>query len=405
MTNRTNEPDKRCLRRSTLFLVLIVLTGCQSSFSPQIARFDVAPSAVTVGDPVKLSWRGSGAATCTLKTGQRTFTPKNCDQGEFTEQYTQAGMFGAELVYTAQDGLTLSEEREVTVRAAETSFTTEQDGLSVTFKASFEASVPEDVPAITAFTWDFGDGQTGSGARVTHRYARAGDYLVTLTRVQGAQQAHSSQKIAVAANPDRLTLFSGNDLAAWELVGDGAANWRLEGDYAEVKPGKRVGDNNLRTKKVFGDFQLHLEFWVPKTPPGTPEQARGNSGVYLQGRYEVQILDSFGRTLRGQNDAGAIYEIQDAGQNASLPPETWQRYDIKFRAARFEGGKKVQDARVSVFWNGQVVHENTVIPRPTRLGTPEVGAEVDAAGILTGPIVFQDHGYRVRFRNVWLEPL
>ena len=122
--------------------------------------------------------------------------------------------------------------------------------------------------------------------------------------------------------------------------------------------------------------------------------------MYLQGRYEVQILDSFGGTLSGQNDAGAVYEVADAAANASLPAETWQTYDVTFRAARFSGGQKLEPARVSVLWNGQLVQDNLEIPGPTRLGSPETGD-----GVLTGPVVLQDHGDRVRYRNVWIEPL
>ncbi len=403
----TQAPTNTCLSRPTarfsrslpgLFIVLLLgLAACQKNVSPPTASFGVAPAAVSVGDPVTLSWRGMGAASCTLTTGQEQLTPENCDRGSLIARYDQAGTFLAELAYTFPDGSTLSRAAPVTVRA-DSSFSAEQDGLSVTFE------VPAAEPNRTTFAWDFGDGETGSGARVTHRYARTGDYLVTLTTTGAGQPVRRSRTITVEASAERMTLFSGNGLAAWERVRGGAANWRLAGDYVEVKPGKRVGENSLRTKETFGDFRLHLEFWVPKTSPGTPEQARGNSGVYLQGRYEVQILDSYGRTLSGQNDAGAIYEVRDATQNASLPPETWQSYDLEFRAARFRGEKKLADARVRVFWNGQLVQDDTIIPGPTRLGTPEAGA-ANAAGVLEGPIVLQDHGDRVRFRNLWLEPL
>lgn len=393
----------------TAFVAALGLAACQNT-APPASYFDAVPAEVTVGDPVTLSWRSTGAATCTLTTGQRLLTPKNCDQGEVTERYDRAGTFLTELAYT-EGGVTLIRTAEVTVRAAakgSEGFTAQHGGLSVTFAA--KASAPD-----TRFTWTFGDGQTGSGAHVVHRYARAGAYLVTLTHTTGTdetQPTSSSRTVTVAAPekepeavPGQTVLFSGDGLTAWKRVRGGAANWHLEGDYAEVKPGRSVGDNNLRTKETFGDFRLHLEFWVPKTPPGTSEQAQGNSGVYLQGRYEVQILNAYGHTLSGQNDAGAIYEVKDASQNASLPPETWQRYDVAFRAARFENGKKVKAARVSVWWNGQLVQDETVIPGPTRLGDPETSAAADAAGVLAGPIVLQDHGHRVRFRNLWVEAL
>lgn len=246
---------------------------------------------------------------------------------------------------------------------------------------------------------------------VTEQYAEAGSYVAEFAVRGAGQEVRRSQTITVtgaASNPSpvpnptpgRVTLFSGDGLGAWELKRGGAANWRTEADFFEVTPGNSVGDHDLRTKTSFGDFRLHLEFWTPQTPPGTAEQARGNSGVYLQGRYEVQILDSFGGTLSGQNDAGAVYEVADAAANASLPAETWQTYDVTFRAARFSGGQKLEPARVSVLWNGQLVHDNLEIPGPTRLGGPETGD-----GVLTGPVVLQDHGDRVRYRNVWIEPL
>lgn len=403
--NHANKPSVRHLTRNLYLLLsttLLGLTACQETPTSLATHFDAVPTELTVGDSVTLSWRGAGTAACTLTTGQRSVTPKNCDQGEITERYDQAGTFLTALLYT-ESGTTHSQEVEVTVRAAENGFTAVQDGLSVNFSAP--ENISENTLKEAAFTWDFGDGQTGSGAHVTHRYALAGEYLVTLTQTQAEQKVRSSQKITAVVNSSRRTLFSGNNLVAWERAEGSTANWHLADDYTEVKPGKRVGKNSLRTKEAFGDFKLHLEFWVPQTSPDTPEQARGNAGVYLQGRYEVQILDSYERTLGGQNDAGAIYEVRDASQNASLPPETWQSYDIEFRAARFTAGQKNEDARVSVFWNGQLVQVDTIISGPTRLGTPEEKGAVNAAGILEGPIVLQDHGDRVRFRNIWLEPL
>ena len=130
-------------------------------------------------------------------------------------------------------------------------------------------------------------------------------------------------------------------LGAWRLKRGGAANWRTEADYAEVAPGRRVGHNDLWTRQVFGDFRLHVEFMVPSSPAGTPEQSRGNSGVYLQGRYEVQILDSYRRTLSGLNDAGAVYGVRDAARNMSRPAGQWQSYDITFRAPKYSGTRKV----------------------------------------------------------------
>ena len=164
-------------------------------------------------------------------------------------------------------------------------------------------------------------------------------------------------------------------------------------DSLEMCPG--CGDR--RSDTAFQDFRLHVEFNVPATPPGTPEQERGNSGIYLQGRYELQVLDSFGFALADQNDAGAIYGLSDAAENAARPSGVWQSYDVTFQAAHFLDGAKTANARVSVVWNGKPVHADLELPGPTAGGSPETP---DA-----GPIVLQGHGHPVRYRNVWLLPL
>lgn len=198
------------------------------------------------------------------------------------------------------------------------------------------------------------------------------------------------------ATGGRTVLFNGSSTAAWEPA-RGGARWPVKNGAMEVPPGSRVGANDFQTKGDFGDFKLHLEFMVPPSPRSAGEQGRGNSGVYLQGRYEVQILDSYGRTLSGQNDAGAVYGVRDAARNASRPAGSWQSYDITFRAARYSGGRKVSPAYVTVYWNGVRVHAGTAVPRSTTLGAPE--------GPSRGPIRLQDHGRPVRYRNIWIEPL
>ena len=195
----------------------------------------------------------------------------------------------------------------------------------------------------------------------------------------------------------RITLFDGGSTAAWTPANSGGERWSVEDGTLEVNPGSRVGANDLETKQTFGDFKLHVEFQVPDSPSGTSEQNRGNSGIYLQGRYEVQVLDSYRRSLGGQNDAGAVYGIKDASRNASRPPGSWQSYDITFRAPKYSGSRKVGPAYVSVVWNGVQVHYGTAISRKTTLG--------DAEGPSDGPIRLQDHGKRVRYRNIWIEPL
>ena len=147
---------------------------------------------------------------------------------------------------------------------------------------------------------------------------------------------------------------------------------------------------------TFGDYSIHLEFRLPFMPAARG-QARGNSGLYHQGRYETQILDSFG--LQGKNnETGGIYEIRDPDTNLCLPPLAWQTYDVDFTAARYsDDGKKIADAKITVRLNGIVVHRDVELPRATRAAPVKEGPE-------DGPIYLQDHGNPVRFRNIWVKP-
>ncbi|MCC6510098.1 MAG: DUF1080 domain-containing protein, partial [Pirellulaceae bacterium] len=152
----------------------------------------------------------------------------------------------------------------------------------------------------------------------------------------------------------------------------------------------------VTTRDSFRDYSLHAEFQTPFMPKASG-QARGNSGIYHQGRYETQILDSFG--LEGKNnEAGGIYEVRDPDLNMCLPPLSWQTYDIDFTAARFDAaGKKLADAKLTVRLNGVVVQSDVAVPAPTRAAPlPESNSP--------GPIHLQDHGNPVRFRNIWLVP-
>ena len=146
------------------------------------------------------------------------------------------------------------------------------------------------------------------------------------------------------------------------------------------------------TKQKFQDFTLHLEFRTPYMPTASG-QGRGNSGVYLQDRYEVQILDSFG--LEGLDDeCGALYSKKAPRENSCYPPLTWQTYDIDFTAPKYEGEKKVKNAVVTVKHNGNLIHENQEVDGETPGGNPE--------GPEAGPIRLQDHGNPVVFKNIWV---
>ena len=190
---------------------------------------------------------------------------------------------------------------------------------------------------------------------------------------------------------DAVALFDGKGLSEWVKVDSGGpAEWKLENDFMEIRGG------SIRTKREFTDCQLHVEFWLPLMADKTG-QGRANSGVYLQGRYEVQVLDSYG--LKGQsNDCGGIYGVAAPMVNACRPPEQWQTFDIFFRAPRFESGKQVSNARISALHNGVWIHDNVEIP-----GETTASAGGDAAK--PGPIMLQDHGNPIRYRNVWIREL
>jgi 3-keto-disaccharide hydrolase len=206
--------------------------------------------------------------------------------------------------------------------------------------------------------------------------------------------AKPEDKVDVQSTPPpagALVLFDGKNLDEWVKTDDKTpAAWELVGSSA-----MQVKNGGIRTRRTFdGHIKLHVEFRVPYMPDKTG-QARGNSGVYLQGRYEVQILDSYG--LKSQdNDCGGIYKIAAPRVNACKAPTVWQSYDIDFHAPQFRDGKKISPARISVVQNGVAIHDNVEIP----LDNTVAGLGGDPSQ--PGPIMLQDHGNPVQFRNIWL---
>lgn len=161
--------------------------------------------------------------------------------------------------------------------------------------------------------------------------------------------------------------------------------------------GKMTDDKNLMhgctSKELFGSFDIHLEFQLSYMPYARG-QGRSNSGCYLQGRYEVQVLDSFG--LKGKNnECGGIYETKDPDLNMCFPPLSWQTYDIEYTQAKYEDGKKVKNARMTVYHNGVLVHKDAEIPKGTRAHPVKESPE-------PGPIYLQNHGNPLKYRNIWV---
>ena len=195
---------------------------------------------------------------------------------------------------------------------------------------------------------------------------------------------------------DAIVLFDGKSLAGWES-GLGEAKWKVADGYAEVVRGA----GSISTRRQFGDIQLHLE-WATPRPARGHGQERGNSGVFLMGRYEVQILDSWQNDTYADGQAGALYGQHPPLVNASLPPGEWQSYDIIFHRPRFSSdGRLEQPARATVLQNGVLIHDNVQFKGRTVHGEE---AKYQPHPDL-GPIMLQDHADPVRFRNIWVREL
>jgi len=186
-----------------------------------------------------------------------------------------------------------------------------------------------------------------------------------------------------------VILFNGSDVSNWTKRDGSPAGWKVEDGLLQVVP--RTGD--VVSAARFGDHFLHLEFRCPDMPEATG-QAKGNSGVYLQGRYEIQVLDSYGWAVPGLGDCGAVYNQHAPLVNACKPALEWQTYDIAFRAPRVADGEVVEPVRLTVLHNGLVIHNNVQLPGVT-------GGAMDENVGEPGPLLLQDHGDLVCYRNVW----
>lgn len=196
---------------------------------------------------------------------------------------------------------------------------------------------------------------------------------------------------------DAIVLFNGRDLSRWRSADGSAAKWAVKGGYVEVV----AGTGDIQTADSFGDCQLHVEWATPAVVKGEGQE-RGNSGVFLMGRYEVQVLDSYQNKTYYHGQAGAVYKQYAPLVNASRPPGEWQSYDIIFHAPRFDEQGKVTDrARVTVLQNGVLIQNNVEIYGNTFNDRPALYI----AHPLELPLRLQDHGNPVRYRNIWIRRL
>lgn len=196
---------------------------------------------------------------------------------------------------------------------------------------------------------------------------------------------------------DAIILFDGSDLSQWESASGGPAKWKVSGTWMEVVP--KTGD--IQTKEHFGDAQLHLEWRAPTLIKGE-SQGRGNSGVFLMGRYEIQVLDCYQNPTYPDGTTAAIYGQYPPLVNACRKPGEWQTYDIVFIAPRWENSQLVSPAIITVFHNGICVHHATPALGPTG---HRIVANYNTPHPPKGPLRLQDHGDLVRYRNIWIRPL
>jgi len=193
--------------------------------------------------------------------------------------------------------------------------------------------------------------------------------------------------------PGALVLFDGRDASHWTVPNGSHMPWQVTNATLTVVPGA----GSIRTFQPFEDYLLHVEFLVPPSPPGTAENSLANSGVFLGGQFEIQILDSYGRPVSGANETGAVWGQRDPSTNAARPAGTWETLDIDFRATRWNGTNKIANALASVWWNGVLVQDKVELPSPTEGGAPPERPP-------PGPITLQSLVGTVQFRNIWLLP-
>lgn len=198
------------------------------------------------------------------------------------------------------------------------------------------------------------------------------------------------------AAPSDATLLLGGDLSHWESLTGGAVAWPLENGVLTVAP----GSGDIKTKQGFCDLQLHLEWKVPLPEKNMNSQERNNSGIFLQQRYEVQILDSYNNKTYVNGQAASVYKQYIPLVNAARRPGEWQEYDIIFKAPTFDGDRLRTPGYITLLHNGVLVQNHVALQGTTEnVGLPAYRAHGCA------PLQLQDHTNKVSFRNIWVRPL
>lgn len=221
-------------------------------------------------------------------------------------------------------------------------------------------------------------------------------------RDTGTTEAWTREPAIVATPPggapsDAIVLFDGKDTSAWEAEQGGRVPWTVADGAMTVVPGSK----GIRTREKFCDIQLHVEWRSPTETKGFEGQDRGNSGIFLQELYELQVLDSYHNPTYANGQAGSIYKQAMPLANASRAPGEWQTYDIIWKAPRFSsGGGLISPARITVLHNGVLVQNDTVVSGKTEyIGAPSY-APHDCA-----PLYLQEHASKVSYRNIWVRKL
>lgn len=222
------------------------------------------------------------------------------------------------------------------------------------------------------------------------------DWKPEMTEIWEPEPKKVDPATSNSAPSDAIVLFDGTNLAEWESVNGGNASWEVKNGIMTVKP--KTG--SIRTKRSFGDLQLHVE-WRTPAQVESEGQGRGNSGIFLQNRYEIQILDSYNNRTYSNGQAASLYKQHSPLVNASRGPGEWQVYDIIYSAPVFyENGTVKYPAKVTVLHNGVLVQNNvTIMGKTEYIGLPTYEKHGKA------PIILQDHSNAVSFRNIWAREL